>query len=200
MINFKQKEFGRNEKSDFCNTSESVIRDLIKLLVMGYHPKNANLHWIERTSSFTLDAGKGSLKTIPRANVFLGIATSKERTKANGIVSSEYTESPEEFIKRLWIDVATEKEKGNLKYQGMIKPTPTNQEIMEVLEKIRYILLCLTDQCIPENFSWDGEAFRIPIRFETSGFDKFKSTGGLMRRIIQIIQGMGLGITIKGVS
>lgn len=201
MVNFKQKEFGRNEKNDFHSTSESALRALIKLLVMGYHTRNANYHWTERTSTFILDAGKRNTKTIPRAHVFLGVTSEKERSKASGLVKDKFPETPENFIKRLWIEIASEKDrKGNLKYTGMINPSPSPKDIEVTLEKIRYIALCLTDQCIPENFRWDGESFRTPIKFETSGLDNIRTTPDLIKRLAQVVQDMGLGIKIKGIS
>lgn len=146
MIKFKLKEFGASDRRDFYNTAETGIRDLIKVLVMGYHPSNANRHWLEVASSSILGIGRNNYINKPKLYAFLGISYPNERPgDFNNLVSND-NESPEEFITRLWNETALQKDKGKLKYSNMMKPNPTKEDVFDILEKIRFIVLCLSDQ------------------------------------------------------
>lgn len=172
MITFKPKDFSASDKRDFYNTAETAIRDLIKILVMGLNSRNANRHWVEVTSNSILGAGRSSYKNKPKLYSFLGISTRKERNNIKGYMDLllNPNESPEEFVKRLWKDVANQKDNGILKYQGMIKPNPTDEEVLDVLEKLRFIALYLSGQLL--EFNWDKTSLKTTINFDSRRIDK----------------------------
>lgn len=171
MIYVIQRLFGKSDKKDFYNTSETAIRDLIKVLVMGCHRDNANKHWIEVAASSILDQKRSPNR--PRICSFLGVSSKREQSTIRGFDSmvKDIDESPEEFVERLWNEVALQKKNGVLKYPHMMSPSPTKEQISETLEKLRFIALSLTGQEKAENFGWDGKSLRTNINFGSTRID-----------------------------
>lgn len=196
MIKFKLKLFGIADKRDFYNTSETAIRDLIKILVMGYHPWNANHHWIEVTSNSILGIGRKNYTNKPKLYAFLGVSFPNERPgDFNSLVNNRGNETPEDFIRRLWNETALQKDKGKLKYPGMIKPNPTEEEVLDILEKIRFITLCLSNQMKPTDFNWDKASMRTQINFNSREIDRM-TVPELSNKIAETVKVICPGINL----
>lgn len=198
MIYSLQRLFGRSDKKDFSSTSETAMRDLIKVLVMGYNQRNANKHWIGVVSTSLLDAGRKSYSSRPKIYGFLGISNQKERIKLGSFSTNlvkNPDESQEDFVRRIWNETALQKNGGVLKYSKIMSPNPSKTEILEILEKLRFIVLCLTGQEKPENFGWDGKSLRTEINFNSTRIDSM-DIPSLSRELEEIIKSVCPGIEI----
>lgn len=191
------KLFGISDKKNFRNTAETAIRDLIKVLVMGYHPSSANRHWLEVISNSILGSGRESFSNRPKLYVFLGVSNEQERRKIGDSIGNfinNPNESSENFIKRLWRDTALQKNKGKIKYQGMMNSNPSSNDITDLLEKIRFIALCLSDQMKPEDFNWDKASLRTQINFDNMNINRL-SVSELSEKLKEIILVLCPGIS-----
>ena len=193
-----QKLFGKSDQSDFINTSETAVRDLIKVLAMGYHPRNANIHWLNIASSSILDAGRDQLKRALKVYTFYGISKLSERSKIKLSIDNSklFKDDNLDFVHRLWKDVYSQNIGGVRKYTSMMNPDPSPQETEEILEKLRYIALRLTGQEKEGRFGWDKKSLRDQIDFNSRRIDNF-SKSQLEEELKKIIEEICPGIEFK---
>lgn len=153
MIKFKEKIFAKRDSRAFSSLSETVIRDLIKLILMSEVSPQDIPHW-SKVSAISLIDALGSLPKDSKKyaiRVFLGVSSSYEREKIGNLeryLNTRVKETPENYVSRLWKDVYNQRNsEGSNKYlRHMKSPKPSDAQVEDILGKLRKIALRLAGQ------------------------------------------------------
>lgn len=153
MIKFRLKLFGKSEKKGFYGNSETVVRDLIKLILMGEKCPQDIPHWSKVAATSIMSAKKKGTINSKFIYSFLGLSEVSERLKLRKMDIGRFVrnenDTPEDYVRRLWKDVYNQKTKGEFKYPHLMSPKPNDSQVEEVLRELRYIALVLSGQIRP---------------------------------------------------
>lgn len=153
MIKFKEKIFAKRYSRAFSSLSETVIRDLIKLILMSEACPQDIPHWSKVSATSLIDALDSLPKDLRKyaIRVFLGVSSSYEREGIGNLeryLNTRVKEIPENYVRRLWKDVYNQRNsEGSNKYlRHMKSPKPSDSQIENILGKLRKIALRLAGQ------------------------------------------------------
>ena len=145
------------ERNRVLNRTKTSIQEILKLIFLSNSCKGDIDHWINHLSTTLTESGDP-------IKIFLGVVDNyKHLTKQfnkSYINSLRKNKDTKEYLKELIRSLKNKKEKEILKYNHLI-PNPnqiSDKEIEEILKKLKYIALCLSNQLNYEYDNWWDES------------------------------------------
>lgn len=172
-------KFFSTNKSDadefIVANSGSVIKELIKIIVMGDRLQDVVPHWIKNLCGIINSAKNKDCSNI---QVFLGIVSNYKNLPRR--VSQVRIErdirrgrSVSEYINSIYDDIKVDRRAGNNKYAtilGIIESRGELPDNQTLIQKIKYVALCITGQLDPDKDDWYSSMVQsTPVNWEWSG-------------------------------
>ena len=172
------------ERNQVLSKTKTSIQEIFKLTFLAYSCSNNIDHWLNHLSDSLTKSGD-PLK------VFLGIVDNYKnlpRQFNESYVKELRNNKPvDRYLRDLFDDLRKQKDDyENIKYGDLLPKTLTNDDIKDLIQKLKYITLCLSGQLNPEHSNWwDKEVATTQVNWDTGKGMKIKDD--YLRKIIENI-------------
>lgn len=187
--------------SNFQGEADTGIQDFIKIVAMGRKsPEDIN-HWADIVCSALINTAinRKAAPGLIRSDMyfFYGIGDSKFKSTLSPKIKVLKTE---DYIKKRWEKVYTQKNSGGLKYSSLMSQHPSEEELAEIEDKLRYFAYRLSGQMTREDSWTDVYLTNEPINFSKCIFDGINpSSPGfknlVKKEVLDIIKNLFFGET-----
>ena len=164
--------------TNFIGDADTTIADIVKIIVMGRKTPTTIPHWLSMVlSGFEKTANNrksdpGKIKSI--SYLFYGIGPKELKDKIGRDTGKQMPATPKDYIIKVWRNIYNQKKTGGvLGYTSLMTSNPTENDLAEIEDKLRYFAYRVTGQ-MNSNDTWtDVYLTRDPINFTTSIFDRY---------------------------
>ena len=187
---YEQKEF--SDIKNFEGDSTSGMMFLMKIILMNDLDNGKHIeHWIESAGTCIFDCTNniklnGFIKNY--AVPFLGFSFQSERKRyLNNLFKELNSNSPYSYVKDIIENVQYQSKGGELKYLSKLRDLKED-EIDCIIDKFRYIAMCLSDQINEETVEWweiNSNTDRINFLFLDTSINDIIS---LQRKLLSIMK------------
>ena len=169
IFTLKRKLFSTkltDERHNVLSFTETSLLNVMKLIYLaGNCLPNDKRHWINHLASSLTKSGDP-------IKVFLGIVDNyknlPKQFNKSYVKELRGDKTVKEYLKDLFDTLRTKKEKEIVKYGHLLPTSLTDAEIKELIQKLKYIALCLSGQLNPDYVNlWDKEVATTQVNWDT---------------------------------
>lgn len=154
------------ERNRVLSHTKPSIQEVLKLIILSTTCKTCVKHWLNHLSDSLTSSGDPVKVFLIIVDNYRGLP---KQFNEHYIKEVRSNKSVEKYIVYLFNDLKKQRDKNeNFKYSEVLPKTLTDDDIRDLIQKIKYIALCLSKQLNPDYDNWwDKNISTTPVNWNT---------------------------------